>query len=258
VLNARKQWVSFGQIANVCLVFGRIGTRPAAVLVDRDTPCGAVHPIAGRLGTRASMVATVEFHDCVLPADALVGPPGFGISAVAAGALDLGRYSVAWGCVGIAEACLAASIRYAAERHQFGCALQEHQLVQRRITDIACHVRASRLLCIEAGRARHAGAASALLDTCVAKYYAAEACNRAAAHAVQIHGAVGCSGDAGVQRLFRDAKVMQIIEGSTEIQEMLIATMLFQEAQEATPGCGGGRAGDDVPAGSAAAGECLA
>lgn len=229
LIDGEKRWISFGQVADVFLVFGKLGADPAAVLVERRADGVSITPVTGVLGTRASMPATVAFTECRVPSHSLVGPVGFGLSAVAASALDLGRYSVAWGCVGIAEAALAATLRYASERVQFAQPLRDHQLVQRRITGMACQVRAARLLCLAAAEARTGNGRSALLETCIAKYYAAEACNRVTANAVRIHGAVGCSGNYPIERLFRDAQVMQIIEGTAEMQEMLISAMLFEQ-----------------------------
>jgi alkylation response protein AidB-like acyl-CoA dehydrogenase len=158
-----------------------------------------------------------------VPAENLVGRAGFGLSHVAASALDYGRYSVAWGCVGLLRACLEASVRHAHERRQFGSLLKDHQLIRRMLTDMMTDARAARLLCLRAGNLKDAGDPSASVETLVAKYFAARAAMRAAGDAVQIHGAVGCSAESPVSRYFRDAKVMEIIEGSNEIQQLTIA-----------------------------------
>jgi glutaryl-CoA dehydrogenase (non-decarboxylating) len=159
----------------------------------------------------------------------MVGRPGFGISHVMGAALDQGRYSVACGSVGIAQACLDASLAYARERQQFGQPLFEHQLVRAMLTDMITNVRAARLLCMRAGYLRDIGDPGAIAETSVAKYFASTAANRAAADAVQIHGANGCHEDFPVSRYFRDAKVMEIIEGSTQIQQSTIARFELEE-----------------------------
>src|SRR5262249_20676120 len=149
-------WTTFGQIAGLYLVFARCGGQPAAFLVERGAPGLAATPIRGLLGTRASMLAGISLDACRVPRASLVGRVGFGISHVAAAALEQGRYSVAWGSVGIAQACLDACARYARERRQFGAPIGEHQLVAAMISDMVTGVRAGRLLCCRAGYLRQA------------------------------------------------------------------------------------------------------
>jgi alkylation response protein AidB-like acyl-CoA dehydrogenase len=158
-----------------------------------------------------------------VPADHLVGRLGSGITHVAATALDHGRYSVAWGAVGIAQACLDACLDYTAARRQFGQPLAGHQLVQRKLTEMIVNTRAARLLCLHAGYRRSTGAPDAATDTLIAKYFASRAATRAAGDAVQLHGANGLSQDYPVERYLRDARVTEIIEGSTQIQQVAIA-----------------------------------
>jgi alkylation response protein AidB-like acyl-CoA dehydrogenase len=139
-------------------------------------------------------------------------------------ALDHGRYSVAWGAVGIVQACLDACLAYTSERQQFGKALAGHQLVQRKLTRMIADARAARLLCLQAGYQRSIGGLDAATETLVAKYFASRAATRAANDAVQLHGANGLSQDYPVERYLRDARVTEIIEGSTQIQEVAIAS----------------------------------
>jgi glutaryl-CoA dehydrogenase (non-decarboxylating) len=165
----------------------------------------------------------VTLDGCRVPADHLVGRVGFGFSHVANTALDHGRYSVAWGAVGIAQACLDACSEYTASRRQFGKPIAEHQLVQRKLTRMIVDTRAARLLCFLAGYRRSIGDPDAASETLIAKYFASRAATRAASDAVQLHGANGLSQDYPVERYLRDAKVTEIIEGSTQIQEIAIA-----------------------------------
>lgn len=229
-LDGRKRWVTFGQVADLFLVFARCESQPAAFLVERGRPGLHVEPIRGVLGTRASMLAELTFEDCRIPKENLVGRVGFGLSPVASSALDYGRYSVAWGCVGIAQACREASLKYAGERRQFGVYLKEHQLIQRMLTGMIVNVKAARLLCHQAGLLRDKGDPQSVTETFVAKYFAAKTATRAAADAVQLHGANGCGGDYPVQRYLRDATIMEIIEGSTQVQETTIARIACQES----------------------------
>ncbi len=228
-LNGRKKWITFGQIAGLFLVFAKCEERVAAFLVERDTPGLTIKPIFGMLGVKASMLAELHFDDCRIAKNRLVGREGFGFSHVASLALDFGRYTVAWGCVGIARACLEAAVRYANQRQQFGAYLREHQLIQQMITDMITNVKAARLLCCQAGYLKDTGAPEAILETSIAKYFAATMATKAASDAVQIHGASGCSNEYSVQRYWRDARVMEIIEGSTQMQQIMIATHGSQE-----------------------------
>ena len=157
-----------------------------------------------------------------------MGGVGFGLG-IALSALEVGRYSVGFGTVGIVRACLDASLAYASTRSQFGARIKDHQLVQRMIADMATEWRAARLLCLRAGYLRDAGDPSAAAETFVAKYFASRAATRAALDAVQIHGANGCSEDYPVERYLRDSRVMEIIEGSTQIQQITIPLFDFQE-----------------------------
>lgn len=223
VLDGCKRWISFGQIADLFLVFAKCEGRAVALLVERGSPGLTVEPISGLLGLRASMLAELHFEGCRVAKKNLVGRAGFGFSHVASNALDFGRYTVAWGCVGIGRACLEASVKYANERRQFGVYLKEHQLIRQMITDMITNVKAARLLCCRAGYLKDTGAPAAILETMVAKYFASTMAVKAAGDAVQIHGANGCGDAYPVQRYLRDAKVMEIIEGTTQIQQITIA-----------------------------------
>jgi glutaryl-CoA dehydrogenase (non-decarboxylating) len=229
VLNGRKKWTTFGQIASLFLVFAQVGGQPAAFLVEREAPGLTVRPLKGIVGTRASMLAELTFTDCRIPKGQLVSRPGFGISHVAAAALEQGRYSVAWGAVGIAQACLDACRTYAAERRQFGAPLADHQLIRAMLTDMIVDVRAARLLCLRAGWLRANSDPGAFMETMAAKYFASRVATRVANDAVQIHGANGLSESYPVARYLRDAKVTEIIEGSTQIQQITIPLFEFQE-----------------------------
>ena len=224
VLTGCKRWITFGMIADVFLVFARCGDQVAAFVVPATAGGLARQPITTVVGTRAAHLAELTLTRCRVPADHLVGRVGFGFSHVAATALDLGRYSVAWGAVGIAQACLDACLAYTSSRHQFGKPLAKHQLVQRKLTRMIVDTRAARLLCYQAGYRRSIGAPDAATDTLIAKYFASRAATRAANDAVQLHGANGLSQDYPVERYLRDAKVTEIIEGSTQIQQIAIAS----------------------------------
>lgn len=229
VLSGRKKWTTFGQIADLFLVFAKVAGQPAAFLVERDAPGLVVVPIHGMHGTRAAMLAELHLDDCRVPRAAMLGRPGFGISHVAATALELGRYSVAWGSVGILQASLEASQKYAAERVQFGAPLAEHPLIRAMLAEMIANVRAGRLLCLRAGFLQERGDPAAFAETMVAKYFSSVAAAKGASDAVQIQGANGCAPDSSVARYLRDSKVMEIIEGSTQIQQLAIPRFDFPE-----------------------------
>ena len=229
VLDGRKKWTTYGQLAGLFLVLAQADGKPTAFLVERETPGVAVRPLHGITGTRASMLAEIFFEGCRVPKENLLGRPGFGVSHVISAALEHGRYSVAWGSVGIGQACLDASKAYAAGRRQFGVPIADHQLIRRMLTNMIVEVRAARLLCLRAGWLRDAGDPGASGEIMVAKYYASTMATRAANDAVQIHGANGCSEDYPVGRYLRDSRVMEIIEGSTQIQQITIPLFELQE-----------------------------
>jgi len=235
VVTGKKKWITFGQIADVFLVFTTCGGKCTALLVERSTPGIEVRPIRGLLGLRASLLAEIEFVRCRVPADHLIGTVGTGFTHVAVSALDLGRYSVAWGCLGLAEACLQASVAYTQRRKQFGVFLREHQLVKEMIAEMTTNIHAARLLCIQAAHLKQAASPKTLLETSIAKYFTSRIAMRAAADAVQLHGANGCSSDFPVQRFFRDAKIMEIIEGSTQLQQLIISHYGYEYSSAQAP-----------------------
>ncbi|MDQ3913978.1 MAG: acyl-CoA dehydrogenase family protein [Actinomycetota bacterium] len=229
VVTGRKLWVTFARRADVFLVVGRAPAGTVAALVPRAAPGLELRPVDGLLGLRAAMLAEVRLERCLVPKAATVGRPAFGFSHVASTALDHGRYSVAWGCVGIARACLEASVAYAAERVQFGSALREHQLIRRMIADMKVDTDAARLVCIEAGRLRAASDPRAIAATMAAKYSASKILPAITSDAVQVHGANGVDPAYAVERHFRDAKIMQIIEGTDQMHQLNIAEAAFRE-----------------------------
>ncbi|QLE40507.1 acyl-CoA dehydrogenase [Nostoc sp. C052] len=229
VLNGQKKWITYGQIADIFLVFAKCEGKPTAFLVQKNSPGLSVKPISGLLGVRASMSAELHFNNCQVSLENLVGKLGFGFSYIAATALDYGRYSVASGCVGIAQACLEACIKYTSERKQFGVYLKEHQLIRQIISQMVTNVKAARLLCYQAAYLKDINDPNSIMETSIAKYFASTTATKIANDAVQIHGGNGCSSEYPVERYLRDSKIMEIIEGSTQIQEITIADSGYQD-----------------------------
>jgi glutaryl-CoA dehydrogenase (non-decarboxylating) len=228
VLRGHKCWITAGQVAGLFAVFARCEEKPTAFLVERDAPGLRIVAMPPPLGLRAAMLAEIFLDDVRVPAAQRLGPIGAGISHIASTALDLGRYGVAWGCVGMQQAALAEAAGHARERVQFDVPLREHQLIQELVAEMAIDLRASHALCEETARLRAAHDPEAIISTAVAKTFASRAALRAATRTVQILGARGCAAGCDAQRRFRDAKVMEIIEGSTQMQQILIALDAFQ------------------------------
>jgi len=235
LLTGHKKWITFAQMADVFLVFAKSERGPCAFLLERNTPGLVISPVHGMLGTRASMMAELRLEECRVRKQDMIAAPGFGLSHVASAALDCGRYSVACGSVGIAQACLEACLQYTGQRKQFGALLRDHQLVQRMIAQMVAGVKAARLLCYHAGQLKDASDPASMIETSIAKYFACTTAAQIARDAVQIHGANGCSSEYPVERFYRDSKIMEIIEGSNEIQEITIAQSASQEVAESAP-----------------------
>src|ERR1051326_5105399 len=172
LLSGHKKWITFAQIADLFLIFARSQRGPCAFLLEQNTPGLVISPVQGMLGTRASMMAELRLEECRVPKQNMIGAPGFGLSHVASSALDCGRYSVAWGSVGIAQACLEACLQYTGRRKQFGALLRDHQLVQRMIAQMVAGVKAARLLCYNAGQLKDAGDPASMIETSIATYFA--------------------------------------------------------------------------------------
>jgi methoxymalonate biosynthesis protein len=232
LINGTKRWITAGEVADVLLVFANTDRGRSAFVVDAASPGIERIPIRGMLGCRASMLAEVRFDNCRVPASALLGREGAG-SMIATSALDLGRYSVAAGCVGLIQACLEACVAYTSHRRQGRALIKDHQLVRRMISEMVADLQAARLLCRHAGELKDSGDPATITATWIAKYRASVSAMRCATDAVQLHGANGCSDDFDVSRYFRDAKVMEIIEGSTQIQQLMIAEAAYQQGGRA-------------------------
>jgi glutaryl-CoA dehydrogenase (non-decarboxylating) len=229
LITGTKRWITCGQIADLFVLLAGSEQGPAAFVVPRDASGLTIEPMRGALGCRGYMLAKLHLDKCRVPSHHLLGRPGFGLTHVAATALDAGRYNLAWGCVGLGRACLEAALDYSRHRRQFGSALSELQLVQRMISRMMTDVHAARLLCCRAGELRARRSPEAILETTMAKYFASTMVNRVAYDALQIHGANGCGPDSPMERYFRDARIMEIIEGSTQVLEIAIARYGYQE-----------------------------
>jgi alkylation response protein AidB-like acyl-CoA dehydrogenase len=226
VLNGTKTWISNAGVADLAVVIARTDKTKkheglTAFIVEKEKVQGfTTRDIVHKLGLRSSNTAEIYLEDCAIPKDSVLGGVGEGFH-IAMGGLDNGRYSVAAGCVGICQACVDASVRYARERVQFDRPIGSFQLVQDMIARMVVDTEAARLLVYKAGHVKNAGLKSTL-ETSIAKYFASEAAVRAANMAIQIHGGYGYSDEFPVERYLRDAKVATIYEGTSEIQKLVI------------------------------------
>lgn len=222
ILNGRKKWISFGDIADFFLVIASNEEKVTAFIVERER--GVVtRPIKGLLGGRASHIAEVEFNNVVVPEENILGKLGTGFTYIVNTALDHGRYSIAWAGVALAQAALEAMVTYTRERSQFGEKLRTFQLIQEFIGDAVTQVHAARALCLRAGELRKIADPDAIVETSLAKYYSSKVAMKVATDAVQVHGGNGCYNQYPVERYFREAKILEIIEGTSQIQQQIIA-----------------------------------
>ncbi|MBG9794002.1 acyl-CoA dehydrogenase [Paenibacillus dendritiformis] len=224
VINGRKKWITMGQIADVFLIFAHCNGKPTAFLLDKHTEGFLIRPISGMMGARASMLAELRFDQCKVPKENRLGGEGSGLSHIALTCLDYGRYTIAWGCVGLGQACLEECLQYSNTRRQFGDLLSSHQLIQKMITEMVVDIKAARLLCLNAGYLKEQGDPDSIMETWNAKYFASRMINKVANDAIQIHGANGCHNSYPLERYYRDSKLNEIIEGTTQMHEILIAS----------------------------------
>ncbi|MEU2903101.1 acyl-CoA dehydrogenase [Streptomyces sp. TSRI0445] len=229
VVNGTKTFITNGTWADVVLLFARTNDSPghrgvSAFLVPADTPGLTRRTIHGKLGLRGQATAELILEDVRIPASCLLGPEGKGFS-IAMSALAKGRMSVAAGCVGIARAALDAAVGYAGEREQFGKTIARHQLVQELLSDIAVDVDAARLLTWRVADLIDRGQDFATAAS-KAKLYASEAAVRCANNALQVFGGYGYIDEYPVGKLLRDARVMTLYEGTSQIQKLIIGRAL--------------------------------
>jgi glutaryl-CoA dehydrogenase (non-decarboxylating) len=226
ILSGEKMWISLADVADNFLIFAK--TDPAAkhrgiscFVVERGTPGFTTFSLHGKMGIRAGNTGGMSLQDVRVPRENMIGEEGEGFK-IAMSAIDGGRYTVAAGAVGLTQACLDASIKYAHERSTFGKPIGEHQLVQQMIANMVSGVEAGRLLTYRAGWLKNQGIRNTR-ETSLAKWYACDASMQAALDAVQIHGANGYSNEFPVERYMRNAKGAVIYEGTAQIHTIMQA-----------------------------------
>ena len=232
VINGSKQFITNGKRAKLAIVFavtdpdlGKKGI--SCFVVPTDTPGFNVGPMEKKLGIRASDTCPISLVDCAVPEDHMLGPRGKGL-AIALSNLEGGRIGIAAQALGIARAALEAALAYAKERNQFGKKIVEHQSIANLLADMHTRINAARLMILHAAKMRDAGL-PCLSEASQAKLYASELAEWVCSKAIQIHGGYGYLEDYPVERFYRDARITQIYEGTSEVQRMVIARELAKD-----------------------------
>ena len=229
VLNGTKQFITSGDIAAVTTVMAKtdktLGAKGiSAFIVEKDTPGFTVGVLEDKLGIRGSHTAELIFENCRIPKDRLLGEKNLGFLG-AMNILDRGRTAIGAMAVGIAQAALDESLSYAKQREQFGKPIGKNQAIQWMIADMATSIDAARLLVLRAAFLEEKGIPFSI-EASMAKLFASEIAMKATRDAIQIHGGYGYMRDYPVERFYRDIKLTQIGEGTSEVQRMVIAKRL--------------------------------
>jgi len=230
ILNGTKTWITNVRIGGVFVLMAvtdpSAGSRGiSAFLVEPSAPGFAFGKDEDKMGLRASATGMINLTDCELPARALLGEQGMGLR-IALSTLDGGRVGIASQAVGIARGAWEAARSYAQQRSAFGKHIADFQAVRFMLADMATEIEAARLLTLRAADMKDRGEKSFTLQAAMAKLFATEMANRVASKAVQIHGGYGYSREYAVERMYRDARVTTIYEGTSEIQRLVIARHL--------------------------------
>jgi glutaryl-CoA dehydrogenase (non-decarboxylating) len=226
VLNGHKIWISLADLADHFLVFATVDRAKrhrgvTAFVVERGMAGLTTGTLHGKLGIRAGNTGLIDFENVRVPIEHRIGEEGEGF-LVAMSAIDQGRFTVAAGAVGLAQACLDASLRYAHERETFGQEIGRHQLVKQMIANMAKGTEIGRLLVFQAGALKNRGLRNTR-ETSLAKWHATEHSVQAALDAIQIHGANGYSSEFPVERYLRNAKAAVIYEGTSQLHTLIQA-----------------------------------
>jgi len=235
VVNANKIFVTNGGVADISIIFTSVNPDDvkkgfSAILVERGTPGFEVGLLENNCGMRGNPVCSIVLTDCRVPKANLLGQEGDGFQ-VAMAALDTGRIGIAAQAVGIAQAALDVSLKYAKERIQFRVPLARHQAIQMMLADMGTMVEAAQLLTLKAAHVKdQEGDLSC--PSAMAKLFAGRTASQVASMGVQIHGGYGYSKDYPIERYFRDARVTEIYEGTNEIQQIVIARELLKRTED--------------------------
>jgi methoxymalonate biosynthesis protein len=238
LINGMKMWVTGAQYADLLVVMGHHDDGAATVIVPTSAPGVRVELIPSPLGCRAAGHANVYLDGVRLPAGSVLGGGGQPMSLLFTTALSYGRMSVAWGCVGILRACLNAAARHASRREQSGKPLADHQLIARHLAELFAAEQVSTRVCEHASQGWESRSPDLVIATVLAKHVSAGHAARGAAAAVQVLASAAAQEGNVVARAYRDAKLMEIIEGSNEICQLILAQHAVAAAASSRPGGG--------------------
>lgn len=222
IINGRKKWITMSGIADFFLVIATGVDGISAFIVEKNENV-KLTPIKGLLAGKAAHICEIEFQNVEVPLENILGKEGNGFSYIVNTALDNGRYSIAWGGLAIAQASMEAMVSYSRKREQFGQKIYKFQLIQGMIGDAVTKIHAARALCLNAGKMRDEKNTEATMETTISKYFTSKIAMEIAIDAVQVHGGNGCYNQYPVERYFREAKILEIIEGTSQIQQEIIA-----------------------------------
>jgi butyryl-CoA dehydrogenase len=236
-LNGTKTWVTNGDVAGALLVFAKTdpaagGKGISAFLVEPGFPGFRVGRHEDKMGQRSSPSVEILLNDCVVPVENRLGEEGQGLK-IALSALDGGRIGIGAQAVGLAQGALEETVKYAKQRKAFGKSISEFQVIQWMIADMQTEIEAARGLTYYAAWLKDTHPTKVGASASKAKLYASEMVNRVVYKAVQVHGAVGYSREMDVERMYRDARVITIYEGTSEVQRMIIARDLLEKTAKA-------------------------
>ncbi|MGE6796390.1 acyl-CoA dehydrogenase family protein [Psychrobacter okhotskensis] len=237
VLNGTKRYITNAPQAGIFTVMARTDPENkrsggiSAFIVESDTPGITLGKIDKKMGQKGAHTCDVIFDNCVVPADALIGGvEGVGFKT-AMKVLDKGRLHIAAASTGAATRMLDDALRYAVERKQFGQPIANFQLIQAMLADSKAEIYAAKSMVLDASRLRDDGKDIVTESSC-AKMFATEMCGRVADRAVQIHGGAGYIADYGIERFYRDVRLYRLYEGTTQIQQIIIARNMIKEVSE--------------------------
>ncbi|MCH7635119.1 MAG: acyl-CoA dehydrogenase family protein [Proteobacteria bacterium] len=237
VLNGTKRFITNAPSADLFTVMARTGAKDSgaggitAFLVEADTPGLSLGKPDAKMGQQGAHISDVIFEDCRVPGDAIIGGvEGQGFKT-AMKVLDRGRLTISGTCIGVAERLIRDSLRYASERKQFGKPIGSFQLIQAMLADCETECAAAKALVLDAARRKDAGEPITKLGA-MCKYYASEMVGRVADRAVQIHGGAGYLTAFGIERFYRDVRLFRIYEGTSQIQQLIIAREMLKEFRQ--------------------------
>lgn len=227
VLNGTKRYITNAPVAGLFTMFARTTSGISAFLVPAETPGLSVGKVDRKMGQAGSQTADVILNDCRVPSTAMLGAEGEGFR-VAMQTLDRGRLHIAAVCVAIADRLIADSVAYARDRRQFGQPIAEFQLIQAMLADSRAEAYAARAMVLDAARRRDAGDRITQEASCC-KLFASEMVGRVADRSVQIFGGAGYMQDYGIERFYRDVRLFRLYEGTTQIQQLVIARSMLAD-----------------------------